>query len=101
MENNELKSEFELFGVKVAFRNSGDDEDISPSDIVAEVMKRADEIKKLAPNMRSDKLSVLVSLKLAEDFLKSRSTYHSTLERVHKSAIDALDYVDQIVGSVK
>lgn len=96
MENNEDKCEFELFGVKVAFRDSEEDQVVTPDQIVSEVKKRAEEIKSLSPHIKSDKLSVLVALKLAEDYLGAKSTYKSTLDRVHKSAVDALDFVDQI-----
>ncbi|MFZ8932685.1 MAG: cell division protein ZapA [Bacteriovoracaceae bacterium] len=92
--------EFEVLGFNVRFKAGDDDNSNRARDIVEFVSKEAVKIKEAYPGLDNGQVAVLLALKMANDNMKLSMEYQSSISELQKSALDALQTIEEISPSV-
>ncbi len=96
MNYNEGKSEFNVLGYKVIFRPDNDGSTHSPERIANFVQNEADILRKTMPNLEPGQIAILLALKFAKENLDLKTEFKDSINKLHMSAKDALQYLEEI-----
>ena len=91
--------DFEVLGFKIKLR-PGEEGRISPSEAVSLVREEADNILKRSPHLEAGGVAVLVALKMAYSKLEMEGEYRRSIETLHTTAGNALEYIEDISPSL-
>ncbi len=92
-ENQEL---FEVLGYRLKLKKNEELNGISPSDIVGFVQSEAQKIFKDSPQLAPHQVAVLLALKFAGEKLALEKEFHESINQLRSTAIDALQYIEDV-----
>ena len=88
--------EFEVLGFKVKFKPEGEDQPVSALEVVECVNKEANNLIDNFPQLSQGELSVLLALHFAKKNMAIEKEYKNNIQRLNKTACDALNLVETI-----
>lgn len=91
--------EFEVLGFNVRFKSEGDNDPNGAKEIVEFVTQEAVKIRENYPNLDNGQVAVLLALKMASDNIKLNREYKDNISQLQKSALDALQTIEEISAS--
>lgn len=92
-ENQEI---FEVLGYRLKLKKNEELNGISPCDIVGFVQSEAQKIFKDSPQLAPHQVSVLLALKFAGEKLALEKEYCESINQLRSTAIDALQYIEDV-----
>lgn len=92
----EIPELFEVLGYRIKLKKDEKLEGVSPNDIVGYVQSEADVLYKQSPNLAPHQVAVLLALKFAGEKLALEKEYRENIAQLHTSAIDALQYIEEV-----
>ena len=96
---NERKNdlEFDVLGHRVRLRpeESGEQAEETAEYAVSLIREEADNILRGSPNLGTEKVAVLVALKVACRLLKVEGEFRHSIETLHTTVGDALQYIEE------
>ena len=100
---NERKNhlEFEVFGhkVRLSSEESGEQEGETAERAVSLIREEADNILDHSPHLETEKVAVLVALRVACRLLKVEGEFRHSIETLHTTAGDALQYIEEATST--
>ena len=89
--------EFDVFGHKVKLRaeESGEQAGETAERAVSLIREEADNILKHSPHLETEKVAVLVALRVACRLLKVEGEFRDSIETLHTTVGDALQYIEE------
>jgi len=92
----EVQENFEVLGYKIKLKKDETLEGISPTDIVGFVQAEAQKIFKQSPHLAPHQVAVLCALKFAGEKLALEKEYRENINLMRTTAIDALQYIEEV-----
>lgn len=96
MESKRNGLDFDVLGLNIKLKAGDDNNSVNPEEVIQLVRAESEKIFASNPTLAVDKVAVLVALKLAEDKLKLDKEYRENIEKLHVSAEDALQYIEEV-----
>ena len=93
---SEIQEVFEVLGHRLKLKKDEKLEGVLPTDIVGYVQSEALNILKNSPQLSQSQIAVLVALKIAGEKLALEKEYRENINQLQSSAIDALQYIEEI-----
>ncbi len=87
---------FEVLGQKLKLKKDELLEGIGPSDIVSFVQTEAFKIMSQSPHLSQTQVAVLVAMKFAGEKLALEKEYRENIYQLRTSAIDALQFIEDV-----
>ncbi|MGZ3788151.1 MAG: hypothetical protein ACXVLQ_06485 [Bacteriovorax sp.] len=87
---------FEVLGQKLKLRRDERLEGIGPSDIVGFVQSEALKLINVSPSLSQSQIAVLLALKFAGEKLALEKEYRENINLLQRSAVDALQYIEEV-----
>ena len=101
---NERKDhlEFEVLGHRVKLREeeSGEQAGETAERAVSLIREEADSILNHSPHLDTEKVAVLVALKVSCRLLKVEGEFRHSIETLHTTVGDALQYIEEATSTV-
>jgi hypothetical protein len=96
--NNERENQevFEVLGYKIKLKQDERLEGVSPTDIVGFVQTEASKIFSQSPQLAPQQVAVLLALKFAGEKLALEKEYRENITQLRTSAVDALQYIEEV-----
>ena len=88
--------DYEVLGFNVKFKPESGKPSTEARDIVEFVNKEAFQIKDQYPSLDNGQVAILLALKLAKENMKLNKEYKENIYQLQKSAMDALQTMDEI-----
>jgi hypothetical protein len=101
--NNErdIQEVFEVLGFKIKLKEDEKLDGISPTDIVGFVQTEASKIFRQSPQLAPDQVAVLLALKFAGEKLALEKEYRENIHQLRVTAVDALQYIEEVSPSTR
>lgn len=99
MEQLRDSQEFEVLGFNVRFKADASEDSGRAREIVEFVSKEAVKIKEAYPSLDNGQVAVLLALKMANDNMKLSMEYNESITELQRSAMDALQTIEEISPS--
>ncbi len=96
MENKTDVKEIELLGYKIKLRPDEDENGIEPQEVIEYVRKQAQIIKERSAHLDNAQVALLVALQIGSERLKLDKEYRENIDKLHNSAKDALQYIEEV-----
>jgi len=96
MNSNNEELEFDVFGFKVSFRPSGENNNFSATEIVAKVIQEGEAIKCKSPGLQSGQIAILLALKSMAEKMSLERQFSENIGQLRSEAKDALNYIKEI-----
>ena len=93
--NNGSRKEYEVLGSKVVINK--DESGVDPQDVVNKVLKEAEALKRVRPDLSNQSVATLVALKIASESLVLEKEYKANIEKLENSVSEALAFIDELL----
>jgi hypothetical protein len=97
--DNDLRPAYNVLGCNIKLNSNDSAEGVDARDIVALVEEEARGIREKFPRLTEQNISVLVALQLAQKNLSLKAEFKDNITSLKRSAVDALQYIDEITPS--
>lgn len=96
MDSNRDNLDYEVLGYKVKMKPGHSSAEANPDSVVELVREEANKILDRAPNLDRGQVALLVALKLANEKLVLESEYRENIDKLHATAGDALQFIEEV-----
>lgn len=102
MNNERVDNEvFEVLGQKLKLKKDEKLAGIGPSDIVGYVQSEAFKIISSSPQLSQSQVAVLLALKFAGEKLALEKEYRENIHLLRTTAVDALQYIEEVSPTIR
>jgi cell division protein ZapA len=91
---------YEVLGCTLKLKPDEKLEGVQPSDVVSYVQNEAAKILQQSPGLTDGQIAVLIAMKLAGEKLALEHEYRDNIRLLHRTAADALQYIEHISPTV-
>lgn len=92
--------EYDVLGLKLKLKPEGNEDAVTPDEVVAFVRREALVIKEKNPRLSDGQVATLLALELSKRLLSLEREYCQSVENFRQNAVDALSYIDQVSPSL-
>ncbi len=88
--------EFDVLGYKIKLKPDESNDDVAPATIVDYIMREADSMLLVQPQLDKGQAAILVALKIASEKLKLEKEFCDNVEKMRSTASDALQFIEEV-----
>lgn len=96
MNSNNEELEFDVFGFKVTFKPSSENNNFSATEIIEKVIHEGEAIKSKSPGLENNQLAILIALKTMAEKMSLEKEFGENINQLRAEATDALNYIKEI-----
>ncbi|ATH09220.1 cell division protein ZapA [Halobacteriovorax marinus] len=99
MESIREEKEFNVLGYKIKFTPDESEASISADEVVSYVQQITEEIRQKSPQLDIAQVATLAALKVANEKLSIEKDFENNISRLHTTACDALQFIEEVSPS--
>ncbi len=99
MESIREEKEFNVLGYKIKFTPEEAETNISAEDVVSYVQKVTEEIRQKSPQLDIGQVATLAALKIANEKISIERDFENNISKLHMTACDALQFIEEVSPS--
>ena len=99
MESIREEKEFNVLGYSIKFTAEESESSVSAADVVGYVQKIAEEIRLKSPHLDIGQVATLAALKIANEKISIERDFENNISKLHMTACDALQFIEEVSPS--
>ena len=100
MESIREEKEFDVLGYKITFTPNEEEEGVSALETVEYVRVLAEQIRQKAPHLDNGQIATLTALQIANEKLSNERDFETNINKLHSTASDALQFIEEVSPSM-
>ncbi len=96
MNSNNEELEFDVFGFKVTFKPSSENNNFSATEIVEKVIREGESLKSSSPSLANGQVAILIALKAMAEKMSLEKQFGENIDQLRVEATDALNFIKEI-----
>ncbi|OUR93671.1 hypothetical protein A9Q84_19595 [Halobacteriovorax marinus] len=93
------EKEFNVLGYSIKLTAQEDETQVSAEETVGYVQQIAEEIRLKSPQLEAGQVAVLAALKIANERLTIERDFEQNISKLHSTACDALQFIEEVSPS--
>lgn len=99
MESIREEKEFNVLGYNIKFTADESESSIPASEVVSYVQQVSEEIRQKSPQLDIGQVATLAALKIANEKLSIERDFENNISKLHTTACDALQFIEEVSPS--